>query len=135
MTARLGRRTSSTAERARGRDYLAPRPATAVKIRRWQPFRNSAGTVLGFLSIELPSGLIINDARLLVGRAGKYWVALPAIKLTGKDGNPRLDPTGSSLWNPIVAFASRDARDRFSELVLAALRRQHPGAFDPQAPR
>src|SRR6516162_2987052 len=116
---------------------MIPRPPSRseVVIRRWQPFRNSTGTVLGFFSIELPSGLIINDAKLMVGRAGKYWVALPAIKLTGKDGNPRLDPTGSSLWNPIVAFASRDARDRFNELVLTALRRQHPGAFDPQAPR
>jgi hypothetical protein len=128
-------RSPSQAETVRGNTYLAPRPATALKIRRWQPFRNSAGTVLGFFSIELPSGLIINDAKLMVGRPGKYWVALPAIKLTGKDGNPRLDPTGSSLWNPIVAFASRDARDRFNELVLTALRRQHPGAFDPQAPR
>ena len=127
-------RPPSQPEIRRGRDYLAPRPATALKIRRWQPFRNPAGTVLGFLSIELPSGLIINDAKLMVGRPGKYWVALPAIKLTGKDGNPRLDPTGSSLWNPIVAFASRDARDRFNELVLAALRRQHPGALDPAVP-
>ena len=127
-------RPPSQPEIRRGRDYLAPRPATAAKIRRWQPFRNPAGTVLGFLSIELPSGLVIHDAKLMVGQAGKHWIALPANKQIDKDGNPRLDADGKQLWSPIVEFANRDARDRFHELILAALRRQHPSALDPQAP-
>jgi hypothetical protein len=122
-------RPPSAAETRRGRDYLAPRHAP-VKIRRWQPFRNPAGTVLGFLSIELPSGLIINDAKLMIGQAGKHWIALPAIKQTGKDGEPRLDANGKQLWSLIVEFATRDARVRFNELILAALRRQHPGVLD-----
>jgi hypothetical protein len=124
-------RPPSQAEATRGRDYLAPGPATAATIRSWRPFRNPAGTILGFLSIELPSGLVINDAKLMVGTAGKHWIALPAIKQIGKDGEPRVDDNGRQLWSPIVEFATRDARDRFSELILAALRRQHPGAFDP----
>ena len=122
--------TPSQAEATRGRSHPAPRPAPGAKIRRWQPFRNPAGTVLGFLSIELPSGLVINDAKLMVGPAGKHWIALPAIKQTGKDGEPRLDANGKQLWSLIVEFATRDARVRFNELILAALRRQHPGVLD-----
>jgi hypothetical protein len=106
----------------------------AATIRSWRPFRNPAGTILGFLSIELPSGLIINDAKLMIGPAGKHWIALPAIKQTGKDGEPRLDDNGKQLWSPIVEIASRDARDRFNELILEALRRQYPGTFDPETP-
>jgi hypothetical protein len=122
--------TPSQAEAVPGNTYLAPRAASVAKIRRWQPFRNPAGTVLGFLSIELTSGLIINDAKLMVGPAGRHWIALPANKQIDKDGNPRLDANGKQLWSPIVEFASRDARGRFNELVLAALRRQHPGVLD-----
>jgi hypothetical protein len=59
---------------------LAPTRAPAAKIRRWQPFRNPAGTMLGFLSVALPSGLIINDAKLMLGQAGKHRIALPAVK-------------------------------------------------------
>jgi hypothetical protein len=53
-----------------------PKPnAPGVKIRRFTPYRNAAGTLLGFLSIEMPSGLILNDAKLMIGPAGKRWVA------------------------------------------------------------
>jgi len=112
---------------------MIPRPPSA-KIMRWRPARNAAGTVLGYLDVELPSGMVINDAKLMVGPAGKHWIALPAIKQTGKDGEPRLDDNGKQLWSPIIEIPSQDARDRFNELVLAALRRQHPGALDPAVP-
>jgi DNA-binding cell septation regulator SpoVG len=103
----------------------------AARIRRWRPFRNPAGTVLGYLDVELPSGMVINGSKLMVGPNGKYWVAMPSERQLDRDGNPRLDANGKQLWSPIVEFATRDARGRFSELILEALRRQHPAAFDP----
>ena len=127
-------RPPSPAETASGTAYLVPRPASAAKIRRWQPFRNAAGTVLGYLDVELPSGMVINGSKLMVGPNGKHWVAMPSERQLDRDGNPRLDDNGKQLWSPIVEFATRDARGRFSELVLAALRQQYPGAFDPTVP-
>jgi len=47
------------------------------RLRRFKPFRNSAGTVLGFASIELASGLIINDVKLMVGPQGRRWIGVP----------------------------------------------------------
>jgi hypothetical protein len=72
----------SAADIRRGNDYLAPRPtpATVIKVRRWRPFRNAARTILGYLSAELPSGVIINDCKLMIGPNGKPWIALPAVK-------------------------------------------------------
>jgi len=88
----------SPAELQRGSAYLAPRQASAAKVRRWQPFRNEARTMLGFLSVELPSGLVINDAKLMVGPHGPHWIALPATKQLDKDGNPKLDVNGRQVW-------------------------------------
>jgi hypothetical protein len=105
------------------------RPQPTAKIRRWQTLRNSAGTMLGFLSIELPSRLIINEARLMIGQNGKHWIARPAVKQVDQDGNRRLDVNGKQLWSPIVEFASRDASEKFRDLVLDALHRQHPEAL------
>jgi DNA-binding cell septation regulator SpoVG len=97
-----------------------------AKIRRWLPYRNAAGTMLGFLSIELPSGLVINDAKLMMGPAGKHWIAMPANKQVDKDGEPKLDAKGKQIWLPVVEIPDRNARERFNALILDALRRQHP---------
>jgi hypothetical protein len=108
----------------------ASRPA---KIRRWNPHRNDAGTMIGVLSVELPSGLIINDAKLMVGPAGKHWIALPAIKQIDRDGTPKLDENGKPLWSPVVEISNRHTRERFNEMVLDAVRRQHPEALNDDA--
>jgi hypothetical protein len=116
----------------RANAFLAPRPTppAAARIRRWQPFRNPAGTMLGYLSAELPSGMIVNDCRLMIGPSGKPWIAIPSAKQVNKDGSTRLDARGRQTYSQIVEFRSRALADRFSDLVLEALRRQHPEALD-----
>jgi hypothetical protein len=104
----------------------ASRPA---KIRRWNPHRNPAGTMLGFITVELPSGMIINNCKLMVGPAGKHWIGLPTVKQIDKDGTPKLDEKGKPQWSPIVEIPDRHTRERFTALILDALRRQHPDAL------
>jgi hypothetical protein len=113
----------------RGNGYLAPQRGSS-KIRRWQPYQNPAGTLCGFADIELPSGMIINGCKLMVGPRGKYWIALPAIKQLDAHGNPLLDANNKPRWAAVVEFRDRAAANRFRDLVLEALRRQHPTAFD-----
>ena len=86
----------------------------------------------GFVSIELPSGLIINNAKLMTGPAGKHWIAMPAVKQLDRDGNPRLDANSKAVWSAIIEFRDRATRDEFQEPVLGALRRHHPEAFDDE---
>ena len=113
--------------------YLSPQPKTNVKIRRWQSFQNPAGTMLGFVSVEMSSGLVINDCKLMVGPNGRRWVAMPSVKQFDRDGAARVDANGRPTYSQIVEFARRKAADRFRDLVLDALRRQHPDALDKVA--
>jgi hypothetical protein len=113
---------------ARGNDLLRPR--TEATIRRWQPRRNLAGTRLGFLSVELPSGLVINDAKLMIGPKGKHWIAMPSVQRLAPNGDPLLDANGKPSYSKFVEFRDRATSDRFGDMVLDALRRQHPKAFD-----
>jgi hypothetical protein len=103
--------------------------ASTIKIRRWAPRRNQAGTMLGYIDIELASGLIINGEKLMVGPNGKHWIAPPAERAVDKAGNPIKDAKGKQLWNAFVDFRDKVTRDRFTDQVLAALRQAHPEAF------
>jgi DNA-binding cell septation regulator SpoVG len=106
----------------------APDRAPVAKIRRWTPLRTPAGTILGYVDVELPSGMIVNGCKLMVGPNGRHWVALPSQKQTNRDGTPRLDTAGKQTWADIIEFVGRDAREKFQNLVLEALRRAHPEA-------
>jgi DNA-binding cell septation regulator SpoVG len=112
---------STEAERKRGNEYLAPdRPS--VKIRRWSPHRNEAGTILGYLDVELPSGLVINQCRLMRGGPqGTLWIGMPSTKRPAGAGE-------KTRWDNIVEFATKAASERFQAAVLDALRQQHPEA-------
>jgi hypothetical protein len=117
--------TRSAVKQDRGSlgDQRFRRRAAQVRILSWRPWRNDAGTVLGFISAELPSGMIVNGLKLMVGPKGKPWVACPATKREVPDG-------GKPVWDPTIEFASREVRDRFGAVILTALRAYDPHAFD-----
>jgi DNA-binding cell septation regulator SpoVG len=96
-----------------------------AKIRRCTPYQNPARTMLGFISVEMPSGVIYHGLRLMVGPKGERWIAMPSVKQLDQDGNP-----AKPIWNPIIEFANRASYDKFQTMVLEALRRAHPKAFD-----
>jgi hypothetical protein len=119
----------SLAAISRGNQMLAPERSkpTCAKILRFTP--HQTGSLRGFLSVEMPSGLIINDLKLMIGPTGKPWLAMPSQKQLDRDGNPRLDANGKQTYAQTVEFASRSAADRFRHLVLDALRLEHPEAL------
>jgi hypothetical protein len=100
-----------------------------IKILRCTPYRNAAGTMRGFVSAQMPSGVIYHELKLMIGPSGKFWIGWPSIKQTNKDDTPKLGPDGKQLWSPIIEFVDKSTRDRCGELILDALRRQHPEAF------
>jgi len=67
-----------------------------MRVRKFRPFTNPAGTMAGFLSVELPSGLILNDCKLMIGAAGKRWIGLPAVKRPDAEDQPQLDVDGKA---------------------------------------
>ena len=123
-------RLRSPAAISRGNQMLSPersKPSAGAKILRFTP--HQAGSMLGFLSVEMPSGLIINDLKLMLGPTGKPWLAMPSQKRVDRDGNPVVGPNGKQTYTQTVEFASRSAADRFRHLVLDALRQKHPEAL------
>jgi DNA-binding cell septation regulator SpoVG len=119
----------SPAAISRGNQMLSPELSkpSGAKILRFTP--HQAGSMRGFLSVELPSGMVVNDLKLMIGPTGKPWLAMPSQKQVDRDGTPRLDANGKQTYTQFVEFANRSAADRFRHLVLAAFRQQHPEAL------
>jgi hypothetical protein len=84
--------------------------------------------MLGWLNLRLASGLVINDAKLMIGPQGKRWVALPSVPQVHADGSPHLID-GRKTWRKIVEFQSKETQEKFEAQVLDELRRTHPALF------
>lgn len=101
---------------------------------KWAPHVNAAKTMLAFLSIELPSGLVLRDLRLMHSPQGRRWIAMPSVKQLDRDGQTKLDASGKPTWADIVDFRDRRTRDKFQDPILELLRRLHPEAFEGELP-
>lgn len=105
-------------------------PAPGAKIRRFFPCRNPAGTMLGFLSVETPSGLVLHGLKVMVGPKGTRWIATPDVKRRDQEDHPVLGEGGKPVYDPVIEFRDRGVRDRFGAMILDALRWAHPELFD-----
>jgi len=85
-------------------------------------------TLLGFAKVEMPSGMQIADVTVLNGERGP-WASPPSKPQVGSDGTVLRDPHGKIKYSPIISFASKDLRDRWSAAVIGALRAARPEAF------
>jgi hypothetical protein len=120
----------SEPELRRGEAAIWGKPGPApIKLLRWMARPNSAGTVLGYCDVELPSGLIICDLRLMIGQKGERWIAMPAEQQRNRDGQIVLDDRGKRHWRSHVDFRDNSVCQRFCDQVLAAPHQKHPDLF------
>jgi hypothetical protein len=99
----------------------------AIAISNWKS--RDSGTLRGFFSASLPSGLDLHEL-MLHRRDGSWWLSFPSKPMLGTDGAALRDERGKVRYSaPLVSFASRQARDRFTEQMLAALRQAQPEVF------
>jgi DNA-binding cell septation regulator SpoVG len=101
-------------------------PPRGAKILRLTPYRNAAGTMAGFISAGLPSGMVVHGLKLMVGPQGKFWIATPDQKRRDQDDQVVLDARGKAIWDAVIEFRDRNSRDKFNETDLEALRRDIP---------
>jgi DNA-binding cell septation regulator SpoVG len=106
-----------------------------AEIRRFTPHRNPSGSMVGFLSVETASGLIIHNLKLMRGPEGLLWIGMPDAKRRDRDDRLVLGDDGKVIWDPIIEFRNHKVRDRFNEVVLEALRRAHPECFHGEPER
>lgn len=81
------------------------------------------------LSGEWPSGVIVNDISILLSDRGP-WASPPAKPLITRDGSVKKDD--SAL---LIESTSSEIRNRWPDAVVAAMKAQHPEAFDEHALR
>src|SRR5262252_6053004 len=81
-------------------------------------------TLQGFVTLMLePSGLVLQECAVH-RKGGREWIGLPGKPQIDRDGQPRKDPaTGKQLYVAIVEIPDREARARFQQAALAAVRR------------
>ena len=78
--------------------------------------------------VELPSGMVLLDVTILTGERGP-WASPPSKPMVGRDGIVLTDNNGKTKYSPIIEFASKEIREKFSNAVIDALRAAHPEAF------
>ena len=65
-----------------------------VLILAWREQRNAAGTMLGFVDVELPSGMQLYGCKLMVSTNRNLWIALPSSVRRSDAGETVLDEKG-----------------------------------------
>lgn len=96
------------------------------KLLEWREMRRNS--LCGFAKVEFPSGLVINDIVVLTGERGP-WAAPPSKPMVSRDGAVMKDEAGKIRYVPLIEFATKGARARFSEDVIAAVRAARPEAL------
>ena len=81
-------------------------------VTNWKPCEKN--TLRGFLSLTLPSGLVLKDCTLHQ-KDGARWIGLPSKKYS--------KPDGSIGYSPLVEFNDGNTRRRFKAAALAAVDR------------
>jgi hypothetical protein len=56
---------------------------TSIAISEWKP--HSAGTLLGFIKVTMPSGLVLHEL-MLHRRGDAFWLNFPSKPMVGADG-------------------------------------------------
>jgi hypothetical protein len=97
-----------------------------MKVLEWREMRRNSPT--GFAKIEMPSGMQISDVCILAGETGP-WASPPSKPQIDRDGRVLTGANGKVKYTPIIAFASRDLRGKWSAAVIEALRAANPEVF------
>lgn len=103
-------------------------PARQLRLVGFQP--KIKGPLRGFCTVELlPLGLQIIDCPVLVSH-GRAWCALPGKLQVDSTGRQRTDASGKPLYAAVLQWRNRELSNRFSDAVISAIRRAHPGVLD-----
>jgi hypothetical protein len=107
-TARRGRRAKFVSEETETDMPIVSRDAAFV-VREWRP--HSKNTLVGFLVLELPSGLVIRDV-MLHQKGDARWLSMPAREY---------QRDGERSWVPLIEFTTKATREAFQSAALVAV--------------
>jgi hypothetical protein len=88
----------------------------------------SRNSLRGFARVRMPSGMIFHDVTVHE-KEGARWASPASKPVIGRDGT-NVTRDGKLAYQSVVSFATKEARDKFSAAVVAAIEDTHPGAFE-----
>ena len=98
-----------------------------ITISDWKPMNR--GALRGFCTVSMPSGMTVHEVSIMQSH-GRAWASPPSKPMLDRDGRAMVDDAGKRRYAPIIEFATKDIRDRWSDAIIAALLAEHPGALD-----
>jgi hypothetical protein len=102
-----------------------------IVIADWKAWES--GTLRGFFTAHLASGLVLHEL-MLHERDGKWWIGFPSKPMLRTEGSVLRDDSGRVRYSPpLVTFTNRQAKDRFTDQVITALRLAQPQVFATEA--
>lgn len=88
-------------------------------------------TLRGFAKVRLASGMILHDIAIHLGSDDKAWASSPSKAMLDREGQALRDETGKIRYSPVIGFATKQQRDRFSDIIVRAVRESHAEALAP----
>jgi DNA-binding cell septation regulator SpoVG len=82
----------------------------SIQVTGWKPLVKN--TLRGFLSVNLPSGMVIHNVTVHEKGEGR-WVGMPSREWVNQDG--------AKQYSPLIEFVDRRTANKFRDLVLDAL--------------
>ena len=105
-------------------------PAMPVSLLDWKPMpRNS---LRGFAKVRVGKSLVLHDVTVHCAN-GRRWASPASKPQISKEGVVLKDDSGKMKYVPVVSWADKEAADSFSEGVIQAIEREHPGATGADA--
>jgi hypothetical protein len=88
----------------------------------------------GFARVRMPSGMVFHDVGIYETN-GTRWASPASKPMLGRDGTQikrdgtQIKRDGKPAYQPMISFVSKEARDKFSSTIIAAIEASHPEAF------
>lgn len=90
-----------------------------MRVTNWRALAKD-GSLRGFFSLELPSGMTLHSCTFNLRKDGAKWVGLPSRSY---------EQNGETKWQRLVDFVDKDKYAKFQDAAKAALEayfKEHP---------
>jgi hypothetical protein len=98
----------------------------AIAIEKFEPVVRN--TLRGFARVRMPSGMVLHDVGIHQ-QGGAAWASPASKPQLDRNGQHMKDAAGKAKWAPVVSFASRELRAKFSASIINAVRASYPEAL------
>ena len=104
-----------------GQEIAPSRSERLARLTDWRPVADNA-SLAGRATIAFSGGWIVAFIPIFRRADGGLSAGAPSMPILAADGTHQRDEHGKRRYAPVISFADRDARERWDQTVLGALR-------------